>query len=76
MEQQAEHDLRNKFEINLFSVWNLLASINKLVPETVIAKQTFVNITSNMAENPKKNWSGHCCSNLNIHRISKSTLNY
>lgn len=63
VEHEAEHDLRNKFEINVFSVWSLLAAVNKLIPESVIANQKFVNITSKMADTPKAHWSGHCCSN-------------
>lgn len=66
VEHEAEHDLRSKFEVNVFSVWSLLAAVNTLIPESVIANQKFVNITSKMADTPKANWSGHCCSNYNF----------
>lgn len=52
--------LQEKFEINLFSIWNLLAAINLLIPTSVISKQFHVNISSGYSNEPTANWSAHC----------------
>ncbi len=59
----AQESLRNKFEINLFSVWNLLGAIDLLMPASVISKQFHVNITSGYAKEPAPFWSAMCCGN-------------
>lgn len=57
----AQEELRENFEINLFSVWSLLAAINLLVPDSVIKRQFHVNISSGYSHEATANWSGHCC---------------
>lgn len=52
----AAHDLQRKFEINVFSIWKLLASINVVLPVSVISKQFHVNISSDYAIEAQKNW--------------------
>jgi short-subunit dehydrogenase len=52
--------LQEKFEVNLFSIWNLLAAVNLLIPTTVISKQFHVNISSGYSNEPTANWSAHC----------------
>jgi len=54
--------LKGKFETNFFSVWNLLAAVGKLLPETKIPKQFHVNINSSYAMKPVADWSVQCCS--------------
>jgi short-subunit dehydrogenase len=58
--QKAQDSLRDKFEINFFSVWTLLAGLNLLLPYEKIQKQFHVNISSGFAEKPTAEWSGHC----------------
>jgi len=57
----AQQGLVNKFEVNLFSVWSLLAAVTRCLPRSLINKQTHVNISSGYAIEAKANWSGHCC---------------
>lgn len=52
----ARHDLRKKFEVNVFSVWSLLAGIMLTIPETIIPKQFHVNISSGYAVKPTSDW--------------------
>lgn len=54
-------ELREDFEVNLFSIWTLLAAINLLLPLNVVSKQVHVNISSGYATEASANWSGHCC---------------
>ena len=54
-------ELREDFEVNLFSIWTLLAAINLLLPLNVVSKQFHVNISSGYATEANANWSGHCC---------------
>lgn len=53
---KVQEPLRSRFEINLFSVWNLLAAIGLLIPTTVVAKQFHVNMNSGYATRPKALW--------------------
>lgn len=57
----AQQELRENFEVNLFSIWSLLAAINLLFPLAVISRQFHVNISSGYAVEPTASWSGHCC---------------
>lgn len=54
-------ELREDFEVNLFSIWTFLAAINLLLPLNVVSKQVHVNISSGYATEASANWSGHCC---------------
>jgi short-subunit dehydrogenase len=55
-------NIHEKFEINLFSTWSLLAALKLLIPTNIISTQFHVNISSKFADNPKANWSAHCAS--------------
>ncbi len=53
----AQGMLRRKFEINLFSVWNLLGAVNLFIPSSIIPRQFHVNITFDHSINPTPLWS-------------------
>ena len=59
---KAQEPLRQRFEINLFSIWTLLSAVNLLLPVTVIPKQFHVNISSGYGYQPHANWSVMCSS--------------
>lgn len=52
----ASNNLRSNFEINLFSIWTLLASINVVLPSSLLPKQFHINISSDFALDAQKNW--------------------
>lgn len=62
--QAAQEALRTKFEINLFSVWNLCSAVSLLLPSSLIPKQIHVNISSGYAMDAHADWSGQCCSRV------------
>lgn len=62
----AQNQLREDFEVNLFSIWSLLAAINLLLPLNEVSRQFHINISSSYACEAAANWSGHCCGNFLI----------
>jgi NAD(P)-dependent dehydrogenase (short-subunit alcohol dehydrogenase family) len=56
----GQNNLNKKYEINLFSVWNLLSAVNLLLPVSLIPVQYHVNTSSNFALKPVSNWSCQC----------------
>lgn len=67
----AQNDLRHKFQVNVFSIWSLLAAIQLTIPVTVIPKQTHVNMASGYGLEPAANWSGHCCTRASREMLFK-----
>lgn len=60
IEPFAQVLLRNRYEINLFSIWSLLAAINLYLPVDIVKNQIHVNISSGFGHKPFVNFSGQC----------------
>jgi sepiapterin reductase len=59
--QTDELLLKRKFEINFFSIWKLLSSIERLFSND-LCKRIHININSSYAHNSTANWSIQCTS--------------
>lgn len=62
-------DATNEFQINVISVWQLLAAIRRLFPNNIVPKQYHINISSLVATQMSK-----MCSVYSSTRIARATI--
>lgn len=68
--QTDDISLKKKFEINFFSIWKLLSSIERLFSYDS-CKRIHININSSYAHNSTANWSIQCTSRTSRQMLFK-----